>query len=130
MVTTDADDRSRVSGIEPEAAFQELQSPYLSFYFGSRRVTSTKALWKRPGFTAVVHNPVVALGLLLYQICSWRYLPPGNIVQMRRDALDRSHDLIRLSGVELADITRTSGSLDTLCRPWAQANGSRSSRIL
>jgi hypothetical protein len=119
-VTTDADDRSRVLGIEPEAIFQELQSPYLSFHFGSRRVTSTKALGKRPGFTAVAHNPVVALGLLLYQIGSWRYVPPGNIAQMRRDALDRSHDLIRLSGVEFADITRT-------CLNWKEVgqNGKR-----
>jgi hypothetical protein len=28
--------------------------------------------------------------------------PSSDIVQIRRDALDRSHDLIRLSGVEFA----------------------------
>jgi hypothetical protein len=119
-ITMDMDDRAHVPSIEPEAAFQELQSPYLSFNFGSRRTITTKALGKRPGFTAVAHNPVVALGLLLYQIGSWQYMFPGDIAQMRRDALDRSHDLIRLSGVEFADITRT-------CLNWKELgqNGKR-----
>jgi len=119
-ITVEGDDQSHISGVDPEAAFQELQSPYISFNFGSRRRMSTKTLGKRPGFIAVTHNPVVALGLLLYQIGSWRHMPPGDIVQMRRDALDRSHDLIRLSGVEFADITRT-------CLNWKEAgpNGKR-----
>jgi Prion-inhibition and propagation len=119
-ITVEGDDQSHVSRADPEVAFQELQSPYISFNFGSRRSMSTKTLGKRPGFTAVADNPVVALGLLLYQIGSWQYMPLGDIVQMRRDALERSHDLIRLSGVEFADITRA-------CLNWKEAglNGKR-----
>ena len=41
-------------------------------------------------------------------------MPSGDIVQMRRDALDRTHDLIRLSGVEFADITRA-------CLNWKES---------
>ncbi len=97
-------------------SIQELQSPYINFNFGSRQAkVNTKALGKRPGFTASTNNPVVSLGLLLYQIGSWQHMPANDIVQMRRDALDRSHDLIRLSGVEFADITRA-------CLNWKGKN--------
>ncbi|KAH6720783.1 hypothetical protein BKA61DRAFT_595567, partial [Leptodontidium sp. MPI-SDFR-AT-0119] len=103
-----ADDRPSISSTTIEESFQELQSPYINFNFGSRpRNINTKALGKRPGFVASTDNPVVSLGLLLYQIGSWQQMPANDIMQMRRDALDRSHDLIRLSGVEFADITRT-----------------------
>jgi hypothetical protein len=104
-----------------EEAFQDLQSPYINYSFGSRATNlSTKTLGKRPGFTAPTNNPVVSLGLLLYQIGSWQPMLARDIAQMRRDALDRSHDLIRLSGVEFADITRT-------CLNWTQkgSNGKR-----
>jgi hypothetical protein len=103
----DSEDRRSVSDPSIEEGFQELQSPYINFSFGSRPVNiSTKALGKRPGFTPPANNALVSLGLLLYQIGSWKLMPSGDIIQMRRDALDRSHDLIRLSGVEFADITR------------------------
>lgn len=42
-------------------------------------------------------------------------MPSGDIVQMRRDALDRTNDLIRLSGVEFADITRA-------CLNWKEVS--------
>jgi hypothetical protein len=118
----DSSDRRSIS--DPSSIgerFQDLQSPYINFSFGSRPANiSTKALGKRPGFTATTNNALVSLGLLLYQIGSWQAMPSGDIVQMRRDALDRSHDLIRLSGVEFADITRA-------CLNWKErtAGGNR-----
>jgi hypothetical protein len=91
-----------------EEIFQDLYSPYINFNFGSRPANvNTKALGKRAGFTAPTNNALVALGLLLYQIGSWQHIPLSNIIQMRKEALDKPHDLIRLSGVEFADITRT-----------------------
>jgi hypothetical protein len=102
-----SEDRRSISDPLIEEAFQDLQSPYINFSFGSRPANiSTKTLGKRPGFTAPANNALVSLGLLLYQIGCWQAMPSSDIVQMRRDALDRSHDLIRLSGVEFADITR------------------------
>ena len=112
--TSDPEDAFTESRPTIEERFQDLQSPYIKLSFGSRpRNIGTKALGKKPGFTAPTNNPVVSLGLLLYQIGSWQHMPAGNIVQMRRDALDRTHDLIRLSGVEFADITR-------MCLNWKE----------
>ncbi|KAH8790775.1 hypothetical protein BGZ57DRAFT_27118 [Hyaloscypha finlandica] len=111
----DSSDPRSISDPSIEERFQDLQSPYINFGFGSRPPSiSTKALGKRPGFTAPTNNALVSLGLLLYQIGSWQAMPSGDIVQMRRDALDRTHDLIRLSGVEFADITRA-------CLNWKES---------
>lgn len=106
-ITINTQHESTGPGVDAELALQELQSPYINFNFGSRPHISTKALVKRPGYTPPAHNPLVALGLLLYQIGSWRYMPPEDVTKMREDALLRPQDLIRLSGVEFANITRT-----------------------
>jgi hypothetical protein len=90
------------------SVFEELLVPWFHFRFGARpEALSTKALGKKPGFTAMHNNAVVALGLLLHQIGSWRSLASGDIIRMRCDALERHKDLIRLSGLEFAEITRT-----------------------
>jgi hypothetical protein len=118
---TDQDSPSFPANLEDD--FQDLHSPYITFNFGSRPAgLTTKALGRRAGFTAPTNNPLVALGLLLHQIGSWKHISssPCDITQMRRDALESFPDLIRLSGVEFADLTRA-------CLNWKEVgpNGKR-----
>ena len=105
---TAANDQAFHHNEDEFSAAEDLLSPWYRFYLGSRpRVFGTKALGKRPGVFPIQQNPVVALGILLSQIGLWESLPVnGGITQMRKVALEKSHDLIRFAGVEFEDITR------------------------
>jgi hypothetical protein len=112
--TTSSNGEANSSGHLPSAGedeltvAEELLSPWYRFHLGSRpRQLGTKALGKRPGVIPTQQNPIVALGILLSQIGLWEFFPAsGGITQMRQLALEKSHELMRLSGVEFEEITR------------------------
>jgi hypothetical protein len=94
---------------------EQLLSPWYSFHFGSRPLLpSTKLFGQRPGINSANSNPVVALGIVLFQIGSWSSLSSSDdMKKLRLEALGRCHEVVRLSGTEFAEIARA-------CLNWTE----------